>query len=250
MDIQQQKLFKILLIGDSCVDVFVYGQVKRINPEAPVPILDYTRTETKEGMVLNVFNNLKAFDVEVDIVTKYGNSIKTRYIDEKSNQQILRLDEDKITEPLEYKPYHGYDAIVVSDYNKGLITEEFLFSLTSDLSCPIFIDSKKTNLPTENCFIKINDIEYDKLTSKNTNVIITKGSCGAVYNNTTYAAKKAKVYDVVGAGDTFLAALTYGYLKYNSIEEAIPFANRASAIAVSQPGTYALTRKDVKNLCN
>lgn len=250
MDTQQHKSFKVLLIGDSCLDVFIYGHVKRINPEAPVPILDYTRTKTKEGMVLNVLNNLKAFDVEVDIITKYGNSIKTRYIDEKSNQQILRLDEDKVSEPLEYKVYSGYDAIIISDYNKGLVTEEFLFSITQSPDCPIFIDSKKTNLPSTNCFIKINDTEYDKLISNNTNVIITRGGSGAEFNNVLYPAEKVKVYDVVGAGDTFLAALTYGYLKFDSIEKAIPFANKAAAIAVSNPGTYVLTKRDVENLCN
>lgn len=250
MDIQQQKSFKILVIGDSCLDVFIYGQVKRINPEAPVPILDYTRIETKEGMALNVLNNLKAFNVDVEVETNYGKSIKTRYIDEKSNQQILRMDEEKLSNPLEYKQYSGYDAIIISDYNKGFITEKFLFSITESPDCPIFIDSKKTNLPTKNCFIKINDTEYDKLTSKNNNVIITRGGSGAEYNNVLYSAEKVNVYDVVGAGDTFLAALTYGYLKFDSIEKAIPFANKASAIAVSHPGTYALTRKDVKNLCD
>ena len=54
---------------------------------------------------------------------------------------------------------------------------------------------------------------------------------------------------MVGAGDTFLAALTYGYLKYNSIEEAIPFANKAAAIAVSHTGTYILTQEDVDGIC-
>ena len=56
------------------------------------------------------------------------------------------------------------------------------------------------------------------------------------------------VYDVVGAGDTFLAGLVYGFLKYGRIEKAIPLANKASAIAVSNPGTYVLTEQDVQKL--
>jgi len=62
--------------------------------------------------------------------------------------------------------------------------------------------------------------------------------------------KKVDVHDVVGTGDTFLAALTLGYLKYGTIEKAIPLANKAAAIAVSHPGTYVLTERDVENLCD
>jgi len=56
------------------------------------------------------------------------------------------------------------------------------------------------------------------------------------------------VYDVVGAGDTFLAALTFGFLQYGKVEEAIPLANKAAAIAVSHTGTYVLKEEDVKTL--
>ena len=63
-----------------------------------------------------------------------------------------------------------------------------------------------------------------------------------------YPAEKVNVFDVVGAGDTFLAALTYGYLKYGTIEEAIPLANKAAAVAVSHRGTYVLTEEDVKKI--
>ena len=75
-----------------------------------------------------------------------------------------------------------------------------------------------------------------------------RGGEGAEYQGKLYPAEKVKVFDVVGAGDTFLAALTYGYLKYGSIEEAIPLANKAAAIAVSHRGTYVLKEEDVKTL--
>ena len=52
---------RVLLIGDSCTDVYVYGDVKRLNPEAPVPILEPKREDTTKGMAWNVFSNLKAF---------------------------------------------------------------------------------------------------------------------------------------------------------------------------------------------
>ena len=79
-------------------------------------------------------------------------------------------------------------------------------------------------------------------------MIITKGGIGAEYQGKLYPAEKVNVFDVVVAGDTFLAALTYGYLKHGSIEEAIPLANKAAAVAVSHRGTYVLTEEDVKKI--
>ena len=242
---------KVLLIGDSCEDRYFYGDVKRLNPEAPVPILDYKRGVTTKGMVWNVRENLIPFGVKVYTSTHGETNIKTRYIDEKSNQQIMRYDEEPKIEPLSYEfPEewkHEYDALVISDYNKGFITQEKLFELVDWFDGPVFIDTKKRNVP-EGCYVKVNDIEYENLESKTNNLIITKGGEGAEYQGKLYPAEKVKVFDVVGAGDTFLAALTYGYLKYGSIEEAIPLANKAAAIAVSHRGTYVLKEEDVKTL--
>jgi len=251
MDTPQQKPFKALLIGDSCTDIFVYGTVKRINPEAPVPILDYTRTEIRQGMTWNVYNNLKAFGFDVTVLTNKEEIKKTRYIDEKLNQQILRVDEESRCIPLGYNlPQENFDALVISDYNKGFITQERLFELVEWFDGPVFIDSKKTILPIDYAYIKINEEEYNRLELKSQNLIVTKGSKGAEYQGKLYPGEKVNVFDVVGAGDTFLSALAYGYLKYGSISESIPLANKAAAIAVSYPGTYVLTEEDVKSLCN
>jgi D-beta-D-heptose 7-phosphate kinase/D-beta-D-heptose 1-phosphate adenosyltransferase len=251
MNTLQQKSYKVLLIGDSCTDKYVYGEVKRLNPEAPVPILDYKRIETRQGMAWNVYNNLKSFGLEIYMLTNAEKIIKTRYIDEKTNQQILRVDEEVTCKPMEYNiPEEIYDAIVISDYNKGFITTEKLFEIVSNSKCPVFIDTKKTVFPKKNCFIKINTLEYNKLTEKYDNIIITHGADGAEYDNILYPGEKVNVYDVVGAGDTFLSALTFGYLNFGSIQNAILFANKAASIAVQHPGTYVLTKEDVKNLCN
>ena len=72
---------KVLLIGDSCEDRYFYGDVKRLNPEAPVPILEYRRGVTSKGMALNVRENLMSFGVEVYLSTHPEEIIKTRYID-------------------------------------------------------------------------------------------------------------------------------------------------------------------------
>jgi D-glycero-beta-D-manno-heptose-7-phosphate kinase len=249
MNTPQQKSFKVLLIGDNCTDVFVYGIVERLNPEAPVPILNYKRTETRQGMCWNVYNNLKAFGLEVYMLTNEEKIIKTRYIDEKTNQQILRLDEEVPVKPLSYSiPKEHYDAVVISDYNKGFITTEALFEIVYSSKCPVFIDTKKTIFPEYNCYIKINDLEYSKLSKNYDNLIVTHGAKGAEYDGVLYPGERVNVYDVVGAGDTFLAGLVYGFLKYGRIEKAIPLANKASAIAVSNPGTYVLTEQDVQKL--
>lgn len=251
MSTLQQKLLKVLLIGDSCTDQYVYGEVKRLNPEAPVPVLDYKRTEIRQGMSWNVYNNLKSFGIEVYMMTNDEKIIKTRYIDEKTNQQILRVDNEITCKPMSYEiPNEDWDAVVISDYNKGFVTSEKLFEIVYKVKCPVFIDTKKTVFPEYNCYIKINDIEYSKLIQKYDNLIVTHGAKGAEYDGVMYPGEKVNVYDVVGAGDTFLSTLTYGYLTQGSIQKAIPFANKAAAIAVQHPGTYVLTEEDVKNLYN
>ena len=79
-------------------------------------------------------------------------------------------------------------------------------------------------------------------------MIITRGGKGAEYQGKLYPAEKVNVYDVVGAGDTFLAALVYGYITTNNIDESLMMGNRAAAIAVQQPGTYILTEEDVQKI--
>jgi len=240
---------KVLLIGDSCEDRYFYGDVKRLSPEAPVPILEYKRGVTSEGMVKNVYNNLKAFGIEIDLLTNEEEVIKTRFIDEKSNYQILRSDEEPEIKPFSHQlPKNNYDALVISDYDKGFITQEKLFEISNSFVGPVFIDTKKTCIPG-NAFIKVNEFEFKKITHFiPDNMIITKGGEGTEYQGKLYPAEKVNVFDVVGAGDTFLAALTYAYLKYGRIEEAIPLANKAAAVAVSHRGTYVLTEEDVKKI--
>ena len=243
---------KVLLIGDSCEDRYFYGDVKRLNPEAPVPILEYKRGVTSKGMIWNVRENLRSFGVEVYTSTHPEKIIKTRYIDEKSNQQIMRYDEEPKIEPLSFdfptEWNNLYDALVISDYDKGFLTTEKIFELTSRFVGPVFIDSKKTNLPTD-AYIKINELEYERMAYCNyENLIITRGGEGAEYKGDLYPAEKVNVFDVVGAGDTFLAALTYGFLKYGRIDKAIPLANKAAAVAVSHRGTYVLTKEDVNEI--
>jgi len=249
-NIQPPASFRILLIGDSCVDEYVYGYCSRLNPEAPVPVLDYTKTEYKAGMAGNVYENLKAFKLEVDFITNKEKIVKTRYVDAKYNQQILRVDRHEVLAPLKDDLLlNNYDAIVISDYNKGFISEEQLFGIAEKALCPVFIDTKKTNLPVkDNCFIKVNEAEYKALANHPENLIVTLGERGAKFRDVVYPTDKVTVFDVVGAGDTFLAALTYFYLTAGTVEKAIPYANKASTVAVQHTGTYVLNGDDVEKI--
>ena len=243
---------KVLLLGDSCEDEYIYGRCNRLSPEAPVPILDYAKLQTKSGMAGNVCLNLQSFGLDITFLTNPEKIVKTRFIDEKSNQQILRVDNETRVKPLLVPvATNSFDAVVISDYNKGYLPTEKIFEIVEGATCPVFIDSKKTVLPNkENCFVKINDVEYEKLQHDCyiDNLIVTKGSEGCIYKQTLYPAEKVNVYDVVGAGDTFLSALVYGYITTNNIDESLMLGNRAAAIAVQQPGTYILTEEDVQKI--
>jgi len=247
---QQQKQFRVLLIGDSCIDKYIYGTCDRISPEAPVPILRYEREEYREGMAWNVKNNLKSFGIDPLFITNSEKIIKTRFVDSKSNQQIFRLDEEPEVKCLGYDlPQDNFDALVISDYCKGLLTTQRIFELVEWFDGPIFIDSKKTCLPVDHAYIKINEDEYSRIEQKDSpNLIITRGSNGADYRGKNYPGIDVGVYDVCGAGDTFLSTLVYFYLLYGKIETAISYANKAASIAVSNFGTYILNQKDIDEI--
>lgn len=241
---QQLASFNVLLIGDSCLDEYHYGTVERISPEAPVPILKITRTETKPGMAANVKDNLEALGLEVDFLTGGIRSIKKRFIDERSKQHILRVDEDKPNPPFnawrDSLAYNQYDAVIISDYDKGFITYDNVSAVRSQFKGPIFIDSKKRDLAQfEGCFVKVNQLERSLAISTCTGMITTLGGDGAEYNGKLYPAPKVEVVDVCGAGDTFLAALAYKFLETNDIELAIQFAIRAGSLTVEHSGNYA-----------
>lgn len=243
--IQQQKKFKILLLGDSCVDEYQYGIVDRISPEAPVPIFIPTTKKIMPGMAANVGENLSVLGCKT--INYFGNiSIKTRLIDEKSNQQILRIDNDQQSEPLIFNniPKIDVDAIVISDYNKGTISYELIESFRKTYSCPIFIDTKKNDLKKfKGCIVKINEKEYNSRKSNNDNCIVTLGKKGAmqIQNGiiTEYSVPQLNVVDVCGAGDTFLASLVYAFLNTENFEESINFALSASTVTIKKIGVYA-----------
>ena len=249
MSIPAQKQFNILLLGDSCRDIYQFGTVDRMSPEAPVPVFVPSYREERDGMASNVFKNLEALGCDVNYL--FGEtSTKTRLIDSRSRQQIVRIDDDVESEPMTFETAipPGYDAIVISDYNKGLITYELVEELRQEFSGPIFVDTKKQDLARfEGCIVKINQVEHKARSSDCSNMIVTQGKQGALYNNKMYPAAAIDVIDVCGAGDTFLAALAYEYLQTDgNMEAAVEFAIRASAVTVQHTGVYAPRLDEIK----
>ena len=254
---QLQRQFNVLLLGETCKDEYVYGTVERISPEAPVPVLKYDRTEIFNGMSANVKANLESFGVNVNHITNKKSIIKRRVVDKSSNQQLIRIDEEseidalKVSEVKSAFIHMQYDAVVISDYDKGYLSKNDLEVFCQNFPGPVFIDTKKTELFSyPNVFFKINLREYNNLTvaPNQENLIVTMGEQGAKYMENIYAPERVNVFDVVGAGDTFLAALVYAFLAYGDIAAAISVANKASAIAVQHYGCYTLSKEDVAGL--
>jgi D-glycero-beta-D-manno-heptose-7-phosphate kinase len=250
---QPQKQFKVLLVGDRCVDEYHYGTVDRISPEAPVPVFKLENKEKRYGMAANVYYNLR--HLGCDVTTYYGApSLKVRMVEKKSKQQMMRIDTDVQSEPFNIyliRDINRYDAIVVSDYNKGFVTYDVVKSLRERFNGPMFIDTKKTDLAQFNgLFVKINQLEFSNAKSFNDELIVTLGENGAMYksgNNDTqyFDCNKVHVSDVTGAGDTFLSALTYKYLETKNISVSIEFAIKASSVTVQHLGCYAPTMEEI-----
>lgn len=254
--------FKVLVIGDTCEDEYVYGSVSRVSPEAPVPVLKYDYVEKTRGMAANVNQNLRSFGIVTDLLTHKESIVKTRFIDKESGYQLMRMDEEVEVTPISasqlrssFIHFGGFDAMIISDYGKGFVPQDRMLELIDTFQGPIFIDTKKTEIwHKDNVFWKINRREYDLLDKTHdlfpldSHLIVTQGSNGVRWSGITFPSEKVKVYDVTGAGDTFLAALVAKFMETKDMQQSIDYANRAAAIAVQHPGVYTLTRKDIERL--
>lgn len=245
------------MVGDACNDIYMYGICKRISPEAPVPILDFMAKESRGGMALNVAANLEAFGLVVHKHTNDPNSIsKTRFIDTRSHQQIMRLDETHLSEFAHLLPTFSPNTIIISDYNKGFLTTPYLIRLVSyatTLGIPIYVDTKRKDISIfENCIIKVNEDEYAaiaKVPDGEYDLIVTKGKDGALWNGQHFTAPIAEAFDVTGAGDVFLAALAAINMRYGDLKKSIPLAIELATRSVKHPGTYILTKQDISEVC-
>ena len=308
---------RVLVVGDIIMDRYVWGDVSRISPEAPVPVVE-VRQETKMlGGAANVVHNIASLGakpilcgvlgedlngreiidevgrmgLEVEgLVTEQGRptSIKTRIVAQ--SQQVVRFDrESKKNISLEtIQKLLGFigenlkdlDAIVVSDYGKGVISAPLmkgLRKLVEDSSVIIAVDPKTGNFEyyhgvdviTPNhheagIFCRFEIVDKDTLMQAGRrmlrelncrSVLITQGKEGVTLfeNNgeTTHIPTVAKkVFDVTGAGDTVIGTFSLGLASGLDLKSAAVLSNFAAGIVVGEVGTSVVRAEDLKKAIN
>jgi|10_taG_2_1085330.scaffolds.fasta_scaffold00397_26 D-beta-D-heptose 7-phosphate kinase/D-beta-D-heptose 1-phosphate adenosyltransferase len=243
---------KILVIGDSCLDEFVYCKCRRLCPEAPVPLLDILGKSTNGGMAMNVFRNLKSLDADCDIITNkdWESVTKTRYVAKKTNHMFIRIDsplrDERERINLDKINFTQYSVVVVADYNKGFLFEDDIKKIGELHPC-VFLDTKKIidDWARTVKFIKINHKEY-KNSSKfidielENKIIETLGSGGCRLREKKFLVDEVEIKDLSGAGDSFLAALAIKYGECGDIYDSMKFANDCATIVVGKKGVSTI----------
>lgn len=236
---------RILVIGESCKDIFVYCKASRLAPDLPVPVLEIEYSVENPGMAMNVHLNIKKLfsDCDLHTNTDWKKITKTRYVHNETNHSFLRVDTAHDIESIVYEEIPtGYDLVVIADYNKGFLSEEVIQKICQTNE-QVFLDTKKRlgTWAEDATFIKINNYEYNRSlpfigNSLAEKIIRTNGGYGSVFRGKEFPVTKVEVKDSSGAGDTFMAALAVNYLRSKDIEQSIIFANRCAEKIVTKRG--------------
>lgn len=242
-------MFKILVIGEKCIDRFMYCDVSRFSPEAPVPVLNPIEIVENDGMAGNVVRNILAMKSDSLVSHWYQEEIitKTRFVEKKSNHMFLRLDDGEtniskveLTEE-RIGELSNFNIVIVSDYDKGFMTNDDLLTIGKNSKMSILDSKRKLSKEIVNnfTFVKLNEKESlqnsDLLECKN--ILVTLGSKGTKFNEEVYPSPNPQeTIDVSGAGDTFTSAFILKYLETGDIKTSIIYANEMSSIVVSKRG--------------
>ena len=244
---------KILIIGEACLDKFVYCHAERLAPDLPVPVLRIIEQTENPGMAKNVERNVRAIYRHCDLITNPGwkKVTKTRYVHVGSNHTFIRIDTDPHIKRIRVRevPLKDYDLIAISDYNKGFLAEEDIRHICEHHN-NVFIDTKKVLGPwaAKAKYIKINNYEYERSKtslpkSLEKKIIYTNGNQGAFFRGKNYpVSKKVEVKDVAGAGDSFFAALLVKCVETGDIHTAIAFANECASEVVKHKGVTVIKK--------
>lgn len=288
----------VLLVGDFMIDHYIIGTSNRMSPEAPVPVVIPSEEYSIPGGAANVAMNLCAMGAHVtciglvgddiwgkkllslltkqginidgiDIIKNHPTTLKQRIYSD--GKQVARLDTEKIINwksNFLSKNVGNYDVCILSDYNKGVISDSNIDTniLIVDPKKDNFSLYKNTNIITPNLnelqkatTIKIRDNQSiidacnDLIKENNFNYIVAKkGSEGMTIVGKDNFVKHIEAHhvknpDVTGAGDTVISALSLSYAKTKDIELSAQFANSAAAIAVSKSGTATVTIDEINN---
>jgi D-beta-D-heptose 7-phosphate kinase/D-beta-D-heptose 1-phosphate adenosyltransferase len=303
---------RILVLGDLMLDEFIWGRVRRISPEAPVPVVEVERHTLALGGAGNVVSNLVALGAiatpmgvvgadesadrlraafkEIGVKTDSlvsdparPTTLKTRII--AHNQQVVRADRESrlpIANAIQdqmidrfYDEIESADAVVVSDYNKGLLAPHVLAAslraarargLTVCLDPklrnfayyePVTVITPNTQEAAEASGIAIEDedslaaagrIILDSIDCRG--VLVTRGEEGMTLftegGEVTHIPTVAReVYDVTGAGDTVIATLALALASEATLVEGAMLANHAAGVVVGKLGTAILSRQEL-----
>ena len=265
-------LINILVIGEICCDRWVIGSATRLSPEAPVPILNPTKTTENFGMAGNVRANLLSLGADrVDLVCQTREIIKTRYVDAQSGQMILRVDENDAADPIDEDwlaqklRSENWSAVVISSYAKGFLPNRVVTAIADyckEAVIPTFMDTKALLGPWSKDidFVKINEKEAASHIQAGIAPVLhcgtfirTLGPRGAEVirkvGDTSYTQTRTgspiEVSSVAGAGDSFLAGLVMEHVRSKDIAKAVDYANRVARIAVSKRGVVAVRAEEV-----
>ena len=306
---------KVVILGDVMLDEFVWGDVSRISPEAPVPVVDVRRESVHLGGAANVLANVVALGARACVVGVIGDdsagdrlraslkdtsphqpedylvvaqgrpsTTKTRII--AHNQLVVRADreqrsavngqvEQQLLASLK-RALADADAFVVSDYDKGVVTQRILSEILKVAynRVPVLIDPKIRNFPHYRPATLITPNHHEALRMAHMEedsdeglhkaaqairdqlgcdaVLITRGDRGIILlqgdHDPVYVETAAReVFDVTGAGDTVIATLATALAAGASMLEAATLANHAAGIVVGKVGTATASCKELLN---
>ncbi|ELP9120863.1 D-glycero-beta-D-manno-heptose-7-phosphate kinase [Campylobacter lari] len=303
LDFLSSKKPKILVVGDFMVDHYIWCDCTRISPEAPVMVMKSQKEDKRLGGAGNVYANLKSLGAEVFALGLVGDDESGRFLKENLNakllvekdrktplksrvlshsQQVLRLDDEndfntKLEDEIikEYKKIaKDYDAIILSDYAKGVLTSKVtkaLIEYANTLNLPILIDPKGSDfskyqnatLLTPNKKEAIQALGVEKIDNLEKALKKLKDDLNLTYSIITLSeegialfdeklhiipAKALEVYDVTGAGDSVIAMLAYALALKVDIIKACELANDAAAVVVAKVGSVSVSLEEIKNL--
>jgi D-beta-D-heptose 7-phosphate kinase/D-beta-D-heptose 1-phosphate adenosyltransferase len=303
----------VLIIGDLMLDHFVIGRVDRISPEAPVPVVQFDHEEFRLGGAANVAHNVAALGGRVEMIGIAGDDAEAErlgadlrrlsigtsgIVTDRSrcttrklrvvttrNQQVARIDyesEREIGGPLEAEVIGridalagSADAILVSDYLKGLVSRGVAAAATAAArrrGVPILVDPKVPHIDYYGGATAItpNHHEAEAVTHMRIrtsdearaaarrfreragceSVLITRGEHGmwllGPENDEELPAEAREVSDVTGAGDTVIATMTLALAAGAPLADAARLANRAAGIVVGKFGPATVTVEELQ----
>jgi len=302
---------KILVVGDLMIDHYLWGSCERISPEAPVQVVDINKETTVLGGAGNVVNNLKALGAEVSVSGVIGDDEngkellsmleaigvqseklifqKGRKTSKKSrviavSQQILRYDkeskediEENSVEQILVKiedDVAQYDAIILSDYGKGVLTEALcqgVITLARQKGVKVLVDPKGSDFskyrgaylltPNKKEAILATGIEIKDDASLKEALVKLKNECAldislitlsedgiAIYDSEvkTFPTVAKEVFDVTGAGDTVIASIAFALSIDKPIDEVAKFANLAAGVVVGKIGSATVSIDEIE----